>query len=626
MNVVRKLYGKQISGLGLSIFRIVYSLVLLAEICQFYYFRHLIFDKIPYLDKAEINFGIPIVIWGISVFFILIGAFTRFATIINYLLSLILIGSINTFEYHMFYAYMGINFLLIFLPVSRNLSLDRLFVKFKYSNTRYAYNPPTEVSVLSYYVPVLLGIAFVYFDSVFFKLSSSFWREGLGLWLPSSVPQTAFISLNWLMNQKYLVLGLGYIALLFEAAFLFIFFRKKWRVLSLVIGIGLHLGILICYPIPWFALGMCSIYLLMAPVSWWEKLFRRNQQPSPKITFYYDGECPLCNRTKILIQHFDIWKKVEFKTVQSYAEQNPLLESISYETLLDNIYSIKKGKIYKGLDTYIQVLASMGYTKPLSWLLRVPGIYHVGKMVYRFVADNRTTERCTEENCGYTPPVLPPKEDELKLLKNFRLKDLKIGLITYGVGTMIVLQIIVSYNSPLNKVIRDKIGLGRTSFNHLLEGVSYKINKITKVSLGITGHDVFMDYHFSEYNHLISVVYLDRDSNKQIWLPIMDRDGTPGNYLSGPIWAKWSFRVDHNKINQANLEKGIRDFTAFWAAKNGVDLSDAEFIVKLKKVETPHSWEKDFLKRQMEQPWQDIGLAVWKDKQYRIEIPEVEKL
>lgn len=627
MNLFKNLYDKKISGMGLSVFRISYGTVLLLEIIQFYYFRHLMFDKIPYLEPAEINFGIPVAIWGISVFFIIIGLFTRTATIINYILSVILIGSITTYEYHMFYAYMGINFLLIFLPVSRNLSLDRLLLKYKYSNTRFNYNPPKEVSVLSYYIPVLLGIAFVYFDSVFFKFSSHFWRNGLGLWLPSSVPQTAFIPLNTFMNQKYLVLGMGFLTLIFESIFLFTFFRKKWRVPLLIIGLGLHIGILICYPIPWFALGMISIYLLMVPVSWWKRLFGTGKTVKPKMTFYYDAECPLCNRTKITIQHFDIYNKIEFKTVQFYAEQDELLKNIPLDEMLDDIHSVKQEKIYKGLDTYIQVLNSMGYTKPLSWILRIPGIYHLGKSVYSYIAKTRNTERCTEENCGYIPPVVPAKDEEMKLLRNFTLKDLKISLIRMGVIILILMQLIVSYNSPVNKIIRDKIGFQETALNNKIERTCYTVEKTTKVYLGITGHGIFMDYHFSEYNHLIAVVYIDKDNNKkEIWLPIMDKDGTPGKYLFGPIWAKWSFRANHNKIIQSDLEKGIRDFTAFWAKKNGVNLNDAEFIIKLKKIETPHNWEKDFLKKQMEKPWQDIGKAKWQDKIYSIEIPEVEKL
>lgn len=622
----KKLYDKKVSATGLAIFRITYSLVLLAEILQFYYFRHLIFDKIPYLDKAEINFGIPIAIWGISVLFTAFGLFTRTATIVNYLLSLILIGSITTYEYHMFYAYMGINFLLMFLPISRVLSIDRLLLKYKYSNTKFEYNPPAEVSVLAYFIPILVGVAFVYFDSIFFKLSSDFWMKGLGMWLPTSVPPIILNDLQFLLNQEYLMYFLGYLTLVFEAIFLFTFFRKRWRVPLLIIGIGLHVGILICYPIPWFALGMCSLYLLMVPISWWALFFGTNKKRLPTITFYYDGECPLCNRTKITIKHFDIFKKIEFKTVQYYAEQEPLLKDIPYDTLLDDIHSIKNGKVYKGLDTYIQVLNSMIYTKPLSWLLRLPGIYHLGKVVYAYIAKNRNTERCTEENCGYTPPVIPPKEEELKILHNFTLKDLKIKLITISVFALCILQLTISYNSDLNVDIRQKIGVEDNKFNKKIERTAKSIESIGQTYMGITHHAVFMDYHFSEYNHIIALTHIDKNTKQEIWLPIVNKNGTPGKYQVGPIWCKWSFRVNGNTIDQNNLEKGIRDFTAFWAYKNGADLNDATFTIKVKKIDTPKSWEKDFLKKQMQKPWKDVGTARWRDKEYFIDIPIIEEL
>ncbi len=623
-NWINKLYNKQISGLGLAVFRICFCIVMLCEIIQMYYFRHLIYDKIPYIEHAEINFAIPLVIWAISIILMILGLFTRTATIINYLFTLVLIGSIQSYEYHMFYAYVGMSFIMIFLPISRNLSLDRLLLKYKYSNTKFNYNPPTTVSVLTYYVPILIGIAFVYFDSVFFKLSSNYWSTGLGMWLPSSVPHTAMIPLPNILNLKYLMLFLGYLTLMFEAIFLFTFFRKKWRIPLLIIGLGLHLGILICYPIPWFALGMCAVYLLMVPVGFWERIFTP-KNPTPAITFYYDGECPLCNRTKLAIQHFDVLKKVDFKTVQYFAEQQPLLKDTPYDTLLDDIHSIRKDKVYTGLDTYIQVLDSMVYTKPLSWLIRLPGIYNLGKAIYGFVAKNRNTERCTEDNCGYTPPVLPVKDEKMKILQSFTLRDLKVSAITYGLSILVILQVIVSYNSPLNKNIRQKIHFEKTIINKQLELISKKVEKQTKPLLGITGHGVFMDYHFSEYNHVIAVVYKDKN-NQEKWLPIIDQDGTPGDYLFGPTWTKWSFRVCHNKINQTNLEKGIRDFTAFWAYKNGVNLQDANFIIKVKNIDTPTTWKKDFLKDQMEKPWQDVGIANWRNNQFSIDIPIIESL
>lgn len=618
--MIKRLYNKKISGLGLAIFRIAFSLILFCEVVKLNYFRHLIFDKIPFLAPAEIDFGIPVKIWMVVLIFMMLGLFTRLMTIINYLLTVILIGSISTYGYHMFYTYLGMNFLMLFLPVSRNLSLDRLLLKYTYSNTRFQYAPPKEVSILSYYIPILLGVAFVYFDSVFYKFPSAYWSKGLGVWCPTSLPFTNFISIPALLDQKYVMLFMGYLTLAFEFIFIFTFFRKKWRVPLLIIGLGLHLGILICYPIPYFALGMCAVYILMAPVSWWEKLFRVNKKPA-KLTFYYDGECPLCNRTKITIQHFDIAERVHFKTVQYYAEQDEVLKNIPTDDLLDDIHSVKNGKVYKGLDTYIQVFNAITYLKPLSWILRIPGIYHTGKAVYQFVAKNRNTERCTEENCGYTPPTVPPDEDQFKILQNYTLKDLKISLISIGLVLIIIIQALVSYNS-----IGSKGGFENTSVGKRISKISDAVEKRSKTYAGITHHAVFIDSHFFKYNHIISVAYVDKNGH-ETWLPIIEKDGTPGKYLYGPIWTKWSFSVSNNIINQDHLKTGIRDFTAFWAAMNDVNLEDAKFIIKVKKIDTvPYHWEKGFLLKQMNKPWTNVGTATWSHKECSVQIPDIETL
>ncbi len=625
MNYFKKLYLKKISGTGLGIFRIVFGIVYLGEIIQMFWFRHLIYDKIPYLSPAEIDFSIPIFIWGVSVVLLTLGLFTNYAKIINYLLTIILIGSIKTYEYHMFYVYIGISFIMLFLPISQNLSLDRLLIKLKYSNTTFNYIPPKKVSVINYLLPIFVAIALVYFDSIFFKTTSNFWKKGLGVWLPSSVPNVANSNLTWLLNNEILVKTLSWLTIAFETIFIFTFFRKKWRLPLLIIGMGLHLGILVAYPIPWFALGMTALYLLMVPVSFWEKIKTYLTKKTPSMIFYYDMECPLCNRTKIIIQHFDIRNAISFETVQFDAEKNNLLKGYTKDELLDNIHSIKKEKVYVGVDTYIQVLNAIFFLAPISWVLRIPGIYHICKRIYAFVANNRNTERCTEDTCGYTIPSLPSKPKDIKILKTLTLEDLQIKFSYLGIIALIILQVVISYNSPLNKTVRNKMGIQNSVLNKRIENISKKLEQQTKIYLGIAKHGVFMDYHFSEYNHDLAITYKTKTGEEE-WLPIIDKKGMPDNYLLGPIWAKWSFRTNHNKINQKQLETGIRDFTAFWANKNNINLNDATFYIKLKKIDTPKNWEKDFLEKQIQKPWKTIGKVEWKNNQYHINIPKVEKL
>ena len=622
---LRKSFDKQIDGTGLAVFRIAYCLVLLCEIAQMFYFRYLIFDKIPYLEPAEINFGIPISIWFIAVVFVLFGAFTRFFTILNYIMGLILIGSIHSFEYHVFYAYMGINFLMIFFPVSQCLSLDRLFKKLKYSNTTFTYIPPKTVSQLYYFIPPFVGIGIVYIDSIFFKLGSNLWLNGLGSWLPSSLPMITHFNNSSFLNQEWLVKSFGWGTIVFETIFLVVFFRKNSRVWVFVSGLILHLGILIEFPIPWFALTACTIYLLLVPVSWWKKLFSSNKDLST-LTFYYDSECPLCIRTKIVITHLDWFNKIGFKTVQFDAAENQYLKNIEQTVLLDDIYSVDtKGKIYSGVNTYIQVLKRIFYLFPLAILLQLPGIYQIAKKIYGYVAKNRSTERCTEENCGYNPPMVP-NDNDIKLLNNFTFLDLKFNTLTFILRFIVIIQLIIIFRSLVITEIKDSIGFKGTKTDKYISQLSYNIDSVTKKFLGSTAHPVFMDFHFNKYNHIIALVYIDKN-NKEHWLPIIDKNGQPDYYIYGSNWVNWTFRVNSTKIEDAKLNSGIERYTAFWAKKNRItDLSEARFEVRVKKIDIPKGWEKDFLNKQIAKPWIDGGYVEWKDKKFISHIKDIESL
>ncbi|SEA69072.1 DCC1-like thiol-disulfide oxidoreductase family protein [Psychroflexus halocasei] len=622
---LKRAYLKKIDGIGLAIFRIVFSLVFLGEVLQLNYFQHLVFDKIPYVSPGEIAMWPIFFFWIIAIIFVIFGLFTRIATIVNYILTVIVLGTISSFEYHMFYTYLIVYFLFMFLPISRNLSLDRLRIKLKYSNTKFRYNPPTKVSVINYYLIIIFALGFVYFDSVFFKLTSDLWMNGLGLWFPASMPQANFFNISPLLNLKYLVIGLGYLTFVFEAIFLFVFWRKNWRLPVSIIGVGLHIGILICFPIPFFAIGVTGVYLLLIPVSFWRKLFVK-KSTKKLVKFYYDAECPLCNRTRIILEHFDTHQNISFLTVQGNAAQENALESIGEETLLRDIHSVdQNGKVYQGVDTYIRVLKTIWYLKPLAWFIAFPGIYHIGKKTYNYVALNRNTERCTEETCGYEIPSLPPKESEMKILTNFTLQDLKIRTLYVGLVILCLLQLAVTYNSPLMINFRKSVGIND---NSAVKATVYtaKImhNSFSKPFFGITHHGVFMDSHFGGYNHSIAVLY--KNNNKTVWLPIFDQDGTPGDYLFGSNWVKWTFRSNSPVINQKKLENSIRDFTAFWAKKNKISLENATFEIKVKKNRVPKQWEEDFLNKQLEQPWLDGGKVEWKNKEYYPNIKDIEKI
>jgi hypothetical protein len=501
-NFITKSFKKEIDGIGLSIFRIFYFTVFLCEIVQIFYYRHLIFDKIPYIEPSELNFAIPLVVWIFIILNLIIGNKTTFYCIINYIFTVIFISSMNSYFYHVFFIYTTINFLVIFIPISNRLSIDRIlrYIKNKDLN-------PSKVNQFYYLIIPFITIGIVYLDSFIMKLTSSSWQQGLGLWKPASLPMLINNDLTFLLNNEYLMYIIGYFILLFEAVFVFLFFRKKWRIPFVIIGFIFHLGIIIAFPIPWFGLTLISIYLLLMPVKIWEKIY----------LFFK------LNKLKLIIYNF----------IQKY------FDTINYQKII----------IFKNINS--------------NFWYKIIVLY----MSFQFLLLS-----CT-----------------------------------------------------LTNIILKNINQEQTFINKLAKKTYLTLQPITAKFFGISTTGVFIDhYHYDDYEHIIAITYLDKKTGKEIWLPYINKSGRPE--LSGIYWNKFGYRMNNRVIKPEKLKNGVKDFTAYWAYKNSINLEDAQFNIKVKKIEQPKKWEKDFLKKQMKNQWIDGGFVNWKDKKIEFNIEDIEKL
>ncbi len=490
-NWFSKIYDKKVSATGLAVFRITFFLNFFFEILFLFNKRQLFFDPVPFLEPFELDFTIPLLLWLVVIFGIIIGVYTRLLVILNYLFVLIFISSLTMFEYHMDYIYSGVCFVAMFSPLSNTLSID--------SVRNHNYNK--QVSQFHYFFIVFVGIGMVYFDSVLHKLSMNLWLSGLGVWLPASVPQITILNDQWILNQKEIMLFLGYFTLVFEGVFIFLFWIKKLRIPFLIIGIGLHIGIFFEFPIPQFALGMLAIYLLMVPNKIWDKLLSVfKDETKSKFSAY-------------LIKLFRVFPKVEITE-----------------------FSIKKGMKF---------------------------IFYV----------------------------------------------------------LIIFQLNSSLNSPFFKTFKRKVysGFNKVHLKHTFHDVHESLRKFSKIAFGITDHGVFVDSHFIGYNHIIGIAYKEKD--EEIWLPYIDENGMASTQCKGSMWAYLGFRTNNSNINVSRLENGLKRFTAFWASKNNVDLNDAEFVIKVKKIDLPNwEWEKDYLTKQLNKPWLDAGKILWKKKEFKLNL------
>ncbi|MEH1008488.1 DCC1-like thiol-disulfide oxidoreductase family protein [Winogradskyella sp. ECml5-4] len=594
---MRKLYDKKISSKGLGVFRVFFSFVLLLEVVRIFRYRQLYFDPIPFIQPSALSAEIPFVIWMIVLFMLMVGAFTRVMSLLNYIFILIYISSISAFEYHMDYTYTGVGFMLLFLSVSKSYSLDRLFQKLKYSNLNHIHSPKETTSVLNYWIILFVGVGLVYLDSVFFKIGSKIWTGGLGMWYPASLPQMVISNNQWLLNQEFIIKTLGYLTFAFEIAFPFLFWIKKLRIPFLIIGVGLHLGILIEFPIPFFALGVIAIYILMVPVGFWKFLELKMQSQKRQLTLFYDAECPLCMKTRIILSYCDVFKKLHFISVQQSINSNEQLKNFSEDELLNNMCSIdKKGNVFVGLDTYKRAFLLMPISFPLGVIMYIPGISFIARKIYNYIAVNRNVERCTAENCGFLPAPQKNEKDKIRLTRNFKVRDFKIVTISIFVFTIIVLQMLVNFKQPFSN-----------DFANTIHG---NIKKASSKLLGVTQHGVFMDGHYERYNKIYTVSY------KNKLLPFYDENGMPDCYVRGGAWVNFNFRVNKGgrTINNIELQKGLERYIIFWAHKNGIELDNINFKLLKKEISLPKKWIINSLTDNINSPWEIIGEMIWENK------------
>jgi len=606
---------KQVPATGLAMFRIGYGLVALQEILFLIYFRPLIFDDLPYIDQgpAMIAFFLPL--WSFAALGLTLGWHTRLSAVVNYLFWVLFTAFTSMwrdFDGGFDQMMISSGLLLIFLPSERALSLDRLRLALKYSVPGQRYHPPNYVPVLAYYIPLLITLAPLYFDSAIHKLFSEHWRNGLGPWLPSSHPYyISPLDLSWLLDREWLQRGIGYTVIAFQFVFPFLFWHPRFRVPLMALGVLFHAGITLSFNIYPFGMGMLIHYLLMVPFSWWRRLGEWIRIADPRLKVYYDGDCPLCLRTVIVVEHFDVRRAVRFLDLQTHAASEPALAGLEQDALLKDLYAVDHlGSRYQGVDAYIQILKAMGYTRPLGWLLQMPGIYHLAHRIYRHVADSRF--RC-DSTC-ITPPAMergPVERAWEQFLGTPQKKALRLAKI------LIVLAVL-QLNSTLHYGLLHRLKLGENALGPVA-AISNMLLSFSHGLLGITPHALYLADHFKGYETLFAITWLD-DQGHEHWLPFISQEGRIITPNWGRVHSMWANVAVTPRLDEYRLSKFSAKVTAFYGTRLGLDLDDAHFRLKAKHIRMPADWERGLRRWNLSQPWHDAGELIWKNKVMRLEL------
>ena len=618
------LQSKPAPATGIGLFRLFYGLVTLQEIIFLLYFNHLIFDPIPYIDVEFPMIPFFLCLWGIIAGFIIVGYRYQFAVICNYIFWIVFVN-FTTMQRDFdggFDSFMtGAGFFLLFMPGDRAFSLDTLRYKLSKPFTHYLSYPKPTVTGLAYYLPVLICLGFLYFDSAVHKLFAEHWRNGLGSWLPSTQPYyVSAIDMSLLLNNELLQKTIGYTVLVFQFTFLFFFSNRRLRSVYLIVGLGLHLGITLSLNIYPFGLGMLIFYILLVPFSWWRAIGTMLSARKPALTVFFDKQCPLCNRTVLILNHFDLFNCIDFKNAQDHAAHYPAMAALSPETLLLDLYALNNlNRVYSGVDTYIQILKKMRYLYPVGLALSLPGIYTLAIKKYRSIADSRTRITCTAE-C-LVSPKLGNNNLYHQIFESFATQKPKA--FSRKLAKILIALLVLQLNSTLHYGLVYRLHIP-TSNNPISASINEASNALIMVSLtffGITPHALYLHDHFAGYDRILAITCTDQNG-KETWLPFVNEQGR----LVAPNWGRvhsmWANIAVTPTINNTRLQKFIMKVTAFWGHKMGLNLDKTVFHIKLKRINAPSYWVHDQLHQNFSAPWTTIGTVKWNDNLISFDLPE----
>ena len=108
-----------------------------------------------------------------------------------------------------------------------------------------------------------------------------------------------------------------------------------------------------------------------------------------KLTFLFDGGCPLCLRESNFLKNRDKLNQIRFVDINSEDYDQNLFNDISYREAMSNLHGIlDNGEIIRGLDVLAYSYKLIG----LGWVylpLKIEFLSPVLRLIYRYWAKYR---------------------------------------------------------------------------------------------------------------------------------------------------------------------------------------------------------------------------------------------
>lgn len=231
----------------------------------------------------------------------------------------------------------------------------------------------------------LVVIGFFYFQAGFTKLVFGKPIE----WVqPASLGRYILFRLNgdgtrflgeFMLEYPLLLTTGAVMTILIEVGFLLAVVLKR-RVWPFFLGVvGMHISIM-------FSVGPIFVdqLILLGVFAPWDSILEKFQSEE-RLVIVYDRHCFFCARSLHLFKFLDVSGNVTY-----YNQHNVPDEYDDGKTNFENaMYAFRGSSSYRGYYAFKHLFRQIGF-HPVSAIMSLPGVKHVGERVYRHVADNRS--------------------------------------------------------------------------------------------------------------------------------------------------------------------------------------------------------------------------------------------
>jgi predicted DCC family thiol-disulfide oxidoreductase YuxK len=286
----------------------------------------------------------------------------------------------------------------VFLPLGQCFSIDALRRSFaaeqEHSPAELNRNEPRRVQpfVSIVVVGLLLQWSIIYFfnfvhktgvgwqnhSAIYYFLYQDRIVTSLGVWAREHVPYGVFTLLT---RMTLLVEGtLSFILL--------VPFAQKWlRRVAFVLAVGLHGNIALLSRLGPFSYVMVLFFLMLfgqEELDWLGRWFGR---PARAVTVIFDADCGICLWTCRLLKRLDPWRRLTFVGNDQTSLLPSGLDPKACETSVVVVDSA--GRIFFEEKAVRRALRALPLGIVLAGWLYVPGLSHLGRALYRWVAAHR---------------------------------------------------------------------------------------------------------------------------------------------------------------------------------------------------------------------------------------------